>query len=59
MTLDQIRKALKDRRPAMVAKATGLHTNTVISIRDNPDSNPTYRVVVALSEYLSGEQEND
>ena len=54
MTLDQIRDALKDRRPAMVAQSTGLHVNTVMRIRDGMNKNPTYEVVAALSKYLQG-----
>ena len=54
MTLDQIRDALKDRRPAMVAQSTGLHVNTVMRIRDGMNTNPTYEVVSALSKYLQG-----
>lgn len=54
MTLDQIRDALKDRRPAMVAQSTGLHVNTVMRIRDGMNMNPTYEVVAALSKYLQG-----
>lgn len=54
MTLDQIRDALKDRRPAMVAQSTGLHVNTVMRIRDGMNTNPTYEVVAALFKYLQG-----
>ena len=54
MTLDQIRDALKDRRPAMVAQSPGLHVNTVMRIRDGMNTNPTYEVVAALSKYLQG-----
>jgi hypothetical protein len=53
MTLEQIQAALADRRPAMVAEATGLHYNTVRSVRDNPQANPTYAVLRALSDYLT------
>ena len=54
MTLDQIRAALRDRRPGAVAAATGLHYNTVRDVRDNPEANPTYKVLAALDAYLSG-----
>jgi hypothetical protein len=54
MTLEQIRKALSDRMPAKVAEATGLHYNTIREVRDNPDANPTYKVLMALSNYLEG-----
>ena len=52
MTLEDIRAALKDRRVDLVAEATGVHYNTVRQIRDNPDANPTWRTMEALSLYL-------
>jgi hypothetical protein len=36
-----------------VAEATGLHLNTVRDVRDNPTANPTYKVLKALSDYLT------
>ena len=54
MTLEQIRKALSDRMPSKVAQATGLHYNTIREVRDNPNANPTYKVLLALSNYLEG-----
>lgn len=54
MTLDQIKQALKDRRPTRVAEATNLHFNTIRDIRDNPSANPTYKVMQAISDYLEG-----
>lgn len=56
MTLEQIRAQLQDRRPTMVAQETGLHFNTIRSIRDNPAANPTYKAIKALSEYLESRQ---
>lgn len=53
MHFHEVRAALMDRRLDAVAKATGLHYNTVKSIRDNPDANPTRKVIEALSAYLS------
>jgi hypothetical protein len=53
LTLEQIREALRDRRPGLVAEATGLHLNTVRDVRDNPAANPTYKVLKALSDYLT------
>ena len=53
MTVEQIRRALRDRRPGLVAEATGLHLNTVRKVRDNEDANPTYKVLKALSDYLT------
>ena len=52
MTLNHIKQRLKDLRPSRVAEATGLHFNTVRDIRDNPEANPTYKVIKALSDYL-------
>ena len=52
LSLDQIREALQDRIPSKVVEATGLHYNTVRDIRDNPHANPTYRVMMALSNYF-------
>ena len=54
LTIDQIRAALRDRRLAKVAEATGLHYNTIREVRDNPNANPTYKVIKVLSDYLEG-----
>lgn len=58
MTLDQIKKALRDRRLQVVAEATGLHYNTLRAVRDDPDVNPTYKVLIALSTYLQPNNNN-
>ena len=52
MTLNDIRLALHDRRIGLVAQATGLHVNTIRDLRDSENTNPSYRVLVALSDYL-------
>jgi hypothetical protein len=52
MTLEQIRDALSDRMPSKVAEATGIHYNTIRQMRDNPNANPTHKVMLALSNYL-------
>jgi hypothetical protein len=54
MTLEEIRAALQDRKISMVARATAIHPNTIRSIVNDPEANPTHRVIKALSEYLSG-----
>lgn len=51
-TLEQISEALKDRQPKKVSEETGLHYNTIKDVRDNPNANPTYKVLKALSDYL-------
>jgi len=56
LTLEQIRNALSDRMPSKVAEATGLHYNTIREVRDNPDANPTYKVLMALSTYLESRE---
>ncbi len=52
MTLESMRQALNDRRLVVVSKATNLHYNTLRDIRDNPNTNPTYQTMKALSDYL-------
>ena len=53
LTLEEIRKRLEDRRLNMVAEATGLHYNTVRNIAVGENTNPTYEVFKALSDYLT------
>lgn len=52
MSLKAIRNALIDRRINLVSKATNLHYNTIREVRDNPEANPTYSTIKALSDYL-------
>lgn len=52
MTLEQIRKELKDLRVSVVARETGLHYNTVRDIRDNKDADPKLSTLQALSSYI-------
>ncbi len=54
LTIEQIRLALRDRRISMVSAATGLHYNTIKTLRDNERANPSYKVLKALSDYLKG-----
>lgn len=56
LTIEQISAALKDRRIPVVAAATGLHHNTIAAIRDRKVSNPSHRVVLALSDYLEAKK---
>lgn len=57
MKLEDIRGLLKDRRVSIVAKATGIHFNTIREVRDNQDANPTYKVMMKLTDYLEGNNE--
>lgn len=54
MTVEQIRKALQDRRLLVVAEATGQHYNTLRLIRDGKTTDPKNSTVKALSDYLQG-----
>lgn len=54
LTLEQIREQLQDRRLTVIAERTKLHPNTLRDIRNNPDCNPSHRVLAALSDYLTG-----
>lgn len=58
LTLDEIRKGLKDRRLLVVAQATGIHANTLREVRDNPLANPTYKVFKTLNDYLAEWRKN-
>ena len=55
--LDWIRQALADRRPGIVAKATELHVNTIIRIRDGKEGNPKLATLEKIGAYLVGEGE--
>ncbi len=59
MTIEQIKKALRDRRMDMVARETGLHVNTVTYIRDGMSKNPVYSTLKALSDYLEDDGGSD
>ena len=53
MTLDQIRKALEDRKLKAVAEATGLAYDTVWRVSRGDTKRVSYETVKALSDYLS------
>lgn len=52
LSIGTIRKRLKDRKIGLIAQVTGVHENTIREIRDNPEANPTIRVIKLLSDYL-------
>jgi len=54
LDLEEIRRRLADRRVDAVAQATKLHRNTISTIRDGKQENPTYYVLRRLSDYLEG-----
>jgi len=53
LTLELIREQLQDRRLTVISEKTGLHPNTLRDIRNNSDCNPSHRVLLALSDYLT------
>jgi transcriptional regulator with XRE-family HTH domain len=52
LTLEQIRRALRDRNCAAVGRATGLTGAYVRAIRSGKANNPSFRTVKKLSDYL-------
>lgn len=52
MKLEQIQKALNDRRLIVVAEATGISYGTLLAIRDNPDANPGVKTLKIIEDYL-------
>ena len=55
--LDWVRKALSDRMPSRVAKATGLHDNTIAGIRDGRIPDPRISTLNKLALYLTEQGE--
>lgn len=51
-SIEQLRIALRDRRLDLVARATGLHPNTISAIRDGETTNPSMRTMEVLSAYI-------
>jgi hypothetical protein len=56
LTVEQVSKALKDRRMDIVSTATGLHVNTIRAIRDGNVKDPSFGTMQRLSDYLEGKQ---
>jgi transcriptional regulator with XRE-family HTH domain len=52
LTLDQIKTLLKDRRLYIVAKKTGISYPTLLALSRGESSNPSYKVLEKVSEYL-------
>lgn len=50
MNADQVRSALADRKPRVVAQQTGLHYYTVLRVMAGRQ--PSYTTIKALSDYL-------
>ena len=53
LSLDEIRERLRDRRYRRVAKAIGVHHQTIYNVMDE-NANPTHATLKKLSDYLTG-----
>jgi hypothetical protein len=52
MTLEEIVEKLYDRRPGVVAKATGLRVSVISQIRNGKNVNPSWKVISKLTRYF-------
>lgn len=59
MTLDEIVKKLYDRRPGVIAAATGLKASTISQIRNKRITNPSWRSVDTLDRYFRALEESE
>ena len=55
MTLEQVQQLLADRKPAVVANATGLSYDTVWRVQRGNVKAVSYDVVKRLSDYLQSQ----
>jgi DNA-binding phage protein len=53
LSLEQIKKALEDRRLRVVARETGLHYQTLYRIVNDETKDPVLSTVKLLSDYLT------
>jgi len=56
LTIDQIKERLADRNLREVSRRTGIGYGNLHAIATGRRTNPTYKVVKAISDYLEGEQ---
>lgn len=59
MTLEEIVEKLYDRRPGVVAKATGLRVSVISQIRNRKITNPSWKVISSLSRYFEEQGKED
>lgn len=52
LQLEQIKRALWDRRIDVIARETGIHRNTIAAIRSGRVTNPRYETMRKLSAYI-------
>ena len=53
MSMDEIKSALEDRKLNVVAKAIGVHPNTLSELKNGRLTNPRYSTLEALSDYFN------
>jgi len=53
INIDDLVKKLKESNIREVARKTGLHFNTVYLIANGKNKNPTYSVLLKISEHLN------
>ncbi len=56
MTIDQLREALQDRRLGVIAERTGVSENTIRTIRDGKNTNPSRLTMRVLTDYFKQER---
>lgn len=56
LTLEEIRKRLKDRRLTVVSKEIGISYPTLLSIYQGKAKNPSYRIIGLICDYLEDKQ---
>lgn len=52
LTIEEVRKRISDRKPAVIATATGLSYDTVWRVQRGDFKQVSYETVKALSDYL-------
>lgn len=57
LTLDQIVSGLEDRNLKIVSEKSGVNYLTVTKIANGSQTNPQYRTLKALSDYLEGKRD--
>jgi transcriptional regulator with XRE-family HTH domain len=54
LTLEEIKTALQDRNLRAVSENTGVYYQTLVEIANGKNTNPSYKTLKALSDYLEG-----
>ena len=56
LTIEEIRRRMRDRKIPVVTQETGLHYNTVRRLVVDPEYIPSYQTAKAISDYLERNQ---